>query len=552
MNNNDNDDLAIKEALIGAVQVSSIATCEIAGDIPTLLCHAYSLNFREQIPSIRNDGGIIYKSRGYTPEDLLTMLSELSPLKPTAQALLDHARSILTNGPPLSMNVELADGEELPVALHTLLQGTLWAILLQAGADPDLTRTKKQADVYSISYTDADKHFWFLCKKFFFSLNVAEKDGEGSDGWNHSRLYAGRLFNIPPRSLRSKKLSRVAVPSIVRLYGLGSEVQVMVTPHGVYGLEQSTRTIQFNEAERMNVRMNELVLDVRRFMPERPARVSFAHCPEVAKFEASLPPWQKDRLVVDSWYDGYLLLTPVGIVAIGDVAKQLAGPSSFTHNKKMYRPIALPHGFHPDSAMVEFDAVILTMGRRCVISGRNDHGQLGIGTKQPATSFTTFRYHVDRFLCNYDFNLFFAERCALIAGLLPVFIAQSGLLPGHLAGEELLVPYPLCFRRDTTRFYCDSAFIAHVSSNETSFALEMFASGNLRFFNRTVPFEAVEGAISAFDLVVYLKTDRNEWVKIDLDDRYERMVIVDEPEDCKPFKLIEVDLPAQLSVLLTY
>ncbi|KAG9392220.1 hypothetical protein J8273_5203 [Carpediemonas membranifera] len=63
------------------------------------------------------------------------ILLQKSPLKPTAQALLDRARSILADGPPLSMNVELAEGQELPVALHTLLQGTLWAVMMASGAN---------------------------------------------------------------------------------------------------------------------------------------------------------------------------------------------------------------------------------------------------------------------------------------------------------------------------------------------------------------------------------------------------------------------------------
>ncbi|KAG9392199.1 hypothetical protein J8273_5181 [Carpediemonas membranifera] len=84
-------------------------------------------------PSMHNTASI-------SPESIFSnrhsqILLQKSPLKPTAQALLDRARSILADGPPLSMNVELAEGQELPVALHTLLQGTLWAVMMASGVN---------------------------------------------------------------------------------------------------------------------------------------------------------------------------------------------------------------------------------------------------------------------------------------------------------------------------------------------------------------------------------------------------------------------------------
>ncbi|KAG9393300.1 hypothetical protein J8273_3433 [Carpediemonas membranifera] len=116
----------VKVALINAHRVSLSVTASIPGNIPSLLRHAYSRHFNEVMPLIPG------KKLDFTPptdrqlESLIAMLANMPRLAENAQPLLDRARTILTSGPPLSMNVELADGDELPVALHTLNQGALW------------------------------------------------------------------------------------------------------------------------------------------------------------------------------------------------------------------------------------------------------------------------------------------------------------------------------------------------------------------------------------------------------------------------------------------
>ncbi|KAG9397005.1 hypothetical protein J8273_1356 [Carpediemonas membranifera] len=143
----------VREELIAAYRLSLAAASEIPGNIPSLLSHAFSRHFRANMPSIRLENAE-KKATSVDLEELQSKLSRITALKPEAQTLLDRARSILTDGPPLSMNVELDENMELPDALHTLLQGTLWAILMEAGANPDLEDElqKRQAYAHSACY----------------------------------------------------------------------------------------------------------------------------------------------------------------------------------------------------------------------------------------------------------------------------------------------------------------------------------------------------------------------------------------------------------------
>ncbi|KAG9394119.1 hypothetical protein J8273_4484 [Carpediemonas membranifera] len=127
---------AIKDALIAAFRTSLTATASISGDIPSLLQCAYTRHFGEEMPSVHNAESTTASCSAPSLESLLATLSKIPPLEPTAQVLLDHARSILADGPPLSMNVELSPGDELPIAMHTLNQGAVWACLVGGGANP--------------------------------------------------------------------------------------------------------------------------------------------------------------------------------------------------------------------------------------------------------------------------------------------------------------------------------------------------------------------------------------------------------------------------------
>ncbi|KAG9396150.1 hypothetical protein J8273_2502 [Carpediemonas membranifera] len=299
----------VKAALIAAYQLSTAATARIPGDIPSLLAHAYSRHFHENMHSIRNAGSHSPPADTTMLESLIAMLSEIPPLAPTAQVLLDRARSILADGPPLSMNIELAEGEELPVALHTLLQGTLWALLVESGADPDLEGTQPAETAYS----QADKLPWFLCRKLLLTCTVAAKDGvtAPSPSLSH-RLYAGRVFEATklPRHI---KLTRVRVPPVVSLHCDRTSV-VAQTVKGLWGWGDPMQLGCMMPGERGLV--------------SQPGRLRFAGCPELEDYEERLPTWEKHALVSD----------------MSMVGQGFDGDSRFC-------PVALPDAFAPDRIM---------------------------------------------------------------------------------------------------------------------------------------------------------------------------------------------------------
>ncbi|KAG9393479.1 hypothetical protein J8273_3619 [Carpediemonas membranifera] len=341
--------------------------------------HAYSRHFREQMPSIHNNKSTVTPTSVPSLESLLATLSKIPPLEPTAQALLDRARSILTSGPPLSMNVELADGEELPIAMHTLNQGAVWACLLGGGANPDLedrvleeAREEEPDDIemhnrIRKALTPEAKCLWFLCRKFFFSLNVAEKDGESyqytvyGDCYHH-HMYMGRLFMLDTDYHAA--LTRARMPRALEVYS-NEITHIARTPKGLWGWGDSG--------------YGQLGFKSSGFVD--PTRLTFPNCPKVAEHEASLPPWEKHRVVTDVSMERWqtFILTPVGTVMAGNKANWFIGEAE-RGNRRLFTPVAVPTGFVPDHIMHAWNsAVILSMGDRQVISGESWKGRLGLG-----------------------------------------------------------------------------------------------------------------------------------------------------------------------------
>ncbi|KAG9389686.1 hypothetical protein J8273_8990 [Carpediemonas membranifera] len=93
----------------------------------------------------------------------------------------------LRSHPQLSMDVQLREGESLPDRLHTLIQGTLWAIL----------RTVTDGDSSAL---------WFMCRKFMFSHSVAKRDRTVIKSYDASELvhYCGFVFHDNHRSFRHR------------------------------------------------------------------------------------------------------------------------------------------------------------------------------------------------------------------------------------------------------------------------------------------------------------------------------------------------------------
>ncbi|KAG9393439.1 hypothetical protein J8273_3578 [Carpediemonas membranifera] len=213
-----------------------------------------------------------------------------------------------------------------------------------------------------------------------------------------------------------------------------------------------------------------------------PTRLTFPACPKVAELEASLPPWEKHRMVTDLSMERWqtFILTPVGIVAGAD-STWYVGPVE-EENRHLFHTVAVPAGFVPDHIMQDlYDTVILSMGDRQVISGDNRYGRLGLGHENEMTGFEELPFRVDRIIPDFSFNVFLSDRQLLFAGEVPRPIAQSGLLSGYSEGDKCLTATPLRFRERVKGFFCDYDLI-WVTEGQT----HMYS----RDKHYSVPFEA--------------------------------------------------------------
>ncbi|KAG9389934.1 hypothetical protein J8273_8621 [Carpediemonas membranifera] len=458
------------------------------------------------MPSIHNNKSTSIPASAPSLESLLAALSKLPPLEPSAQALLDRARSNLTSGPPLSMNIELADGEELPVAMHTLNQGAVWACLVGGGANPDLEdRVLKEAQeewphnpemhdkIRKVIAPEA-KCLWFLCRKFFFTLNVAEKDGECyqsrfSGNSYHHRMYMGRLFMLD--TANHTALTRVRMPRALEVYS-NRISHIARTPKGLWGWGQNG--------------FGQLGFQSSGFVD--PTRLTFPACPKVAALEASLPLWEKHRMVTDVSIYEYqtFILTPVGTVMAGAASERFVGPVE-RENYYFFHPVAVPSGFVPDHIMhaglLNATTVILSMGDRQMISGGNYCGRLGLGHDDGMSGFVDLPFWVDRIMTSaFVFTVFLGGRQLLFAGRVRPHIAQSGLLPGKRRDYKCLTPTPLRFPERVKRFFSAFSRMIWVTEGVTHYYEDE---------NRTiVPIEAI--AVNGYPLRFCDST--GQWFKV--------------------------------------
>ncbi|KAG9393669.1 hypothetical protein J8273_4788 [Carpediemonas membranifera] len=418
---------------------------------------------------------------GHSLDDLSSMLSsiQLNPGEHAegaddgAQSLVDHAHSIIVNGPPLSMNVELGEGEELPVALHTLLQGTLFAIFMQAGANPDLYDTTAIIDS-----SMSGQCLWFLCKKFFFSHQVALKDCDRYEFTNATRhhryiTYMGHIYQSRG-PLHSRPLfAKLRLPRGI-WWSHGGETTIVVTPKGLYGLgDNSYGQLGFDSCE-----------------DAPPTRITFPEVPAVTEYEVSLAPWHKDGLVqkIDQSTQQTVVVTPAGSVLSG------FGVAWFTLSDRTSRfhTIRLPSGFVPDD-ITEIGDSVLSMGDRQVIGGANTYGQLGLGHRSRVDGYVDLPF--DSVLLAGAFFRIFVSGCQLIfAGHVPPSIAQSGLLPGFGRADICATPRPLQFRSagPITGFMCEMFYVVWVTMGHTFVWTMKRGSFTLPFEATKCDFEAAK------------------------------------------------------------
>ncbi|KAG9393158.1 hypothetical protein J8273_3287 [Carpediemonas membranifera] len=488
--------------LADAYQQSILATSSTPGNIPQMLTCAIRYEFESLIRRRRDvsDASDVLED---AQKKFIHMLDTLPPfLSPRAESLIARARKIMCDGPELSMNVDLTAGQVLPEQLHTLLQGTLWAVLMHSGADPDvLNRERKR--------TYPDKAPWFLCKKFFFVHQVAEKDGIVKQ-YHHFRFlrrYAGRLFArysevyLDPPDLQ---YTWRRMPPITDMHSNHGSTLVATTPKGIY---------VWGSCENGQLGVGEGRADVALEAIRHPVRLRFPACPDVAKYESNLPAWHKDRLVVGIHLtdDRSFLLTPVGLVVAGRNTNGFLGQFK---DGRLFNQIALPSSFVPDTILSESYSVVLTSGSHQLIAGLNSYGQLGLGHCKDITGFQALPFHVDVIFgaCEIEYSnfeegdedglpvtdvcsVFLSGPRVLFAGEVPVCIAQARLLPGFSVGDVCSTATPLVFPcQPTSLFYdpysTDSRLLCWTCGGQTHVSRHQFDTGLHEVL--ALPFEATE------------------------------------------------------------
>ncbi|KAG9391264.1 hypothetical protein J8273_7538 [Carpediemonas membranifera] len=456
----------IKEGLMSAYTCSLTVAADVTGDVPSLIRHAYSRHFESIMPSVqRSEPG--EQSVASSCSELADLIARIPPLSPSAQTHLDCASRALRGAAPVSMNFQLDAGDELPVALHTLLQGTVWAILMEAGADPDLERSESEAASVRVQYKDADKCLWFLCKKFRFCHQVVEKDGVASSTvfkqlfksslfagvCYHGRVFTIASFRVPAR------YSRLRVPPVVKLHGLGTAALLLVTVGGIYGIDYTEvgKAIQFD-------RLCERGMTA-------PVRASLDHCPKVAEFEKGLPRWQKHKLAVDASIvscDCCVIMTPVGVVAAGTRVDTLVGIDIPHDEQRSFHTVPMPTGFVPDHIMTVGSTIVFSMDDRQMIAGDNSSGQLGLGDDTYRLRPAPLPFRVDHVISTGFTNFYLSGASVLLAGNVDPLIAQTGLLPSRVYTESCHTATPLEFPKDPLQaFLFSQHFAVAVCGSET-------------------------------------------------------------------------------------
>ncbi|KAG9391781.1 regulator of chromosome condensation (RCC1) repeat family protein [Carpediemonas membranifera] len=485
----DNDNF-IKDTLITAYRHSRSAAASIPGDIPSLILHAFSRHFQETL-SLGHDADATLESISESSsESLLDLITKVPTLGPNSQRLLDRARVLLTDGPRLSMNVPLAAGEDLPVCAHTLLQGTLWAVLLQAGADPDLDdrevhnehgwRVSKTDDTVfrTIAQEDADRNrltgpakaMWFLCKKTRFSWAVAEREGSfqaveeqhfNVNGTTLFRSYAGRVFSrgIPIHNKMGYPHDHLATSTSYTMVRLPPVLDLTTSPTAVFArTPRGVFVWGANEDGELGVAGEDI---------EYPTRVKFTGCPDVAEFEAALPPWQKaDAIIrVDMGSNFTLICTPIRMLVAGAGAQYFMG--GLDADFSTFQRVPFPKGFMPTSLVVNNDMALMGDGKRQLMAGYNNWAQFGLGHDSALTGFVEPPVRIDSIVyAGGDTALYASEGRLVVAGLIRSHLAP--LLPAGSLGSVYLVsktPLVLNLPWPVKRVFASPSFIVLVRAD---------------------------------------------------------------------------------------
>ncbi|KAG9393541.1 endodeoxyribonuclease RusA family protein [Carpediemonas membranifera] len=441
------------KALIAAFKLA-VEVRSVPSDALFLILDAYERQNGNKLPGYERLACFSRKERGDDLDKLIAALAIIPPLNPEAQALLDGARCLISEATTPWTAVELPE-DDTTSPLLGLAPALLWALLMAGGANPDLALTDERAADDNICYTQRSKFPWFLCRVFLQSHRLAKKDGEyyahrdGQGRCLFHRLYVGRLFLLD--TTEHTCFTRARVPRATRVLCDGSTCLIQ-TDKGLWGFGDSSN--------------GQLGLTVSDFVD--PTRLTFPACPEVAALEASLPLWEKHRLVrqLSVAHRRVLLLTPVGLIIAGDGAGWATGGSE----SGQFQPVPLPDGFVPDHIINDALTVILSMGDHQLIAGDNYMGRLGIGHTHCSLTFVDLPVHVDRIVvCGDIFTVYSCGSALLFAGQVSSGLVEAGIMPGHAVFDRCVFPVELTVPRDITRFWCDHTAVCCVAGATTLF-----------------------------------------------------------------------------------
>ncbi|KAG9393324.1 hypothetical protein J8273_3458 [Carpediemonas membranifera] len=494
----------IQRAIMSAYALSLSVVPDIPNDsngIPTLIRRAYFSSFGTNMPSSPVRKREYASISGKTITDLATMLTNISNrLGLQALAFIQRARA-LANGTELAPH-----GSGLANLPHTVL----FALFLEAGSDPDLNRTDEELWDLQLDYRQRDKLWWFMCKKTYASCLRAAEDGEvvfdRQTNIGHC-VVSGRLFEAMPLSDITRYI-RVRVPPVCRAFGLGSPTVLVSTPRGVFGLDRATEfSLQFDEADPDFSMFSAMTV---------PVRVRFAQCPVVAEFEAALPHWHKDELVIEAAVGGgCIVITKAGVVAAGWVLQNIVGPDVALAERTAFHTVPLPTDFVPTLALAGEFVAVLGMGDRQMIGGGNVFGQLGLGHDNCTNQFHEAPFHVDRILFSGVFDLFQCGREIIMTGGVTSTLAESGLLPGCKVNDTCMEATPLAFTRPVRRFFCGPVVIATAYKDETVVIVNAaLATGMTEVHTCTVPFEARAVVADWEHVALYVQADDGLWTSV--------------------------------------
>ncbi|KAG9394858.1 regulator of chromosome condensation (RCC1) repeat family protein [Carpediemonas membranifera] len=436
------------EQLLRRLAVSSQeCTQNVSGNIPALLQTAYwHETSGRSLPRT-----LILPSKAYCCEKrILQLVTDLSSLSaagltnPRAKTLIDRAITVLRHGAPQSMNIPISPGQELPDTVYTLLQGTCWATLMSAGADPDLASREHAARCGKTGPATQNKCLWFLCKKFFFALNIGEKDGHAeqvNDKFSpvFFRRYANRLFARGNNEHSNcgvlggptiPTYQWVRVPPVIELHTVGTQ-SLAVTPRGMYGWG-SNRHFNFGLGHNDSV---------------CPTRLTFPDVPRVAQFEERLGGLERHGLVTSVFLSDRetMIVTPVGTLVSGDNSHGRLGLGNMKTQIRLFTEVTLPPRFTPEELVSCPDYTAVRCRDQMLLAGRNHHGQLGLGqATDDIVNYTQAPFPAVRAWCMSDFTVFLSGDRLLYAG--KVGMLGSRFLHGLTecpAAVPLNLPWPV-------------------------------------------------------------------------------------------------------------